>query len=1257
LNKPELDLGEFIAAAAAFGFGNASLRSIASEIPGLAEAFDPLDPIRLAASFGGLLAAPQLQSNCIRLEVLAHLAVAYSCGRKKPSSDDISRWFWRLGDGMAGRLEDPAEDMFVSNIATPRGNFRVLEGVWESAGFYLQRLVNVVEGMPAGGGYALIRNRIYAMLKLSDLLCERAQLSRYEFGNPSPESSLSAKLANSISSLRRKVRFSRDNLTACGITMEDLNPFIFDPRDRERLLDENIGNSMLERRPLIASNGEVIFVIPTAVSAAIRRFTIEQMTSGGMTDTLASALAHEYSVVLGATPLLGGRIGAPIAFRRTKGALLAGVMTEVDTGRYLQLVFFADNLTNFEESGLVGFNADAPGAAAEIDQLIDAACDAANKKADFKDGLTLLVGCGIGRASANFLTEKARPNWRAEVVSAPDLYTLSWLPNFKPLSLWRLLDAQERVQRLGVALHNVNGLLNMVAWARSLDGHLVPHGQLPEDFATGEGHQAIFIEQNSLRTVRQEVTAYWDPHVVQDVRGRWVRVRKHGDSIFEEDRQRPLYGSEERSDGHWFPGVYLTQVRPWWAVIDVPEHTSGHWAYEVREMLMVWLSKAAPVLEEALPDLPPGPLCWRTKFESVPGQYDNDPETVGFEQAKEEIVTEVDAASRTITLVLSERFEAARFNAENIAERAFVWQAVGAFAKLAVHELTITETETLVRRIVPDAAARQLHSFRSQQFRDHVGESIPSTPLTIDGDDGAAFRLGLGWRVRRRDEGGDIRSKGECTAYLNALVRAVEDEICEDVRLFDRRALIEFALRNHESTAADRDRWHRTAAAVLSLHKDKEATLKGIADHDFELNGAFQASRLLIEFALSESPLTGARKPGALDFGRLMAKGAFIQHVGGWSDAIRWDVMEPRIKVAPLGDIFVNHDFVDSVMVPFGRAGSNLRIDESIRNYAKNLEEPKVVATAEATFEPPFLSAWKEQFGASFDETRKFVDLVENLGTQAEQAVFTLPRSNLLGSKMEGIEPRSLAALVETFTFKTSSSWREVPPGYDEKDRYPWRFRRRLAVLRKPLIQINDTDDPTIIVAPGLLRDAFAYMLRNYYRGDFPLWQLTPLMRSWAGASRDKYGREFSNAVATRLHELGWKAETEVKITKLLRRGFDRDYGDVDVLAWNAESGRVLIIECKDVQYRKTFGEIAEQLSDFRGELGRDGKPDLLLRHLNRVELITKHVPELQRYVGLDREVRIESHLVFKNPVPMQFAWRRMAERVSLNLFDDLNAI
>jgi hypothetical protein len=46
--------------------------------------------------------------------------------------------------------------------------------------------------------------------------------------------------------------------------------------------------------------------------------------------------------------------------------------------------------------------------------------------------------------------------------------------------------------------------------------------------------------------------------------------------------------------------------------------------------------------------------------------------------------------------------------------------------------------------------------------------------------------------------------------------------------------------------------------------------------------------------------------------------------------------------------------------------------------------------------------------------------------------------------------------------------------------------------LRRPFVQLDETDDPTILVAPGFVRDAFGYMLRNFYRGDFPPRQLKP---------------------------------------------------------------------------------------------------------------------------------------------------------------------
>jgi hypothetical protein len=104
-------------------------------------------------------------------------------------------------------------------------------------------------------------------------------------------------------------------------------------------------------------------------------------------------------------------------------------------------------------------------------------------------------------------------------------------------------------------------------------------------------------------------------------------------------------------------------------------------------------------------------------------------------------------------------------------------------------------------------------------------------------------------------------------------------------------------------------------------------------------------------------------------------------------------------------------------------------------------------------------------------------------------------------------------------------------------------------------------------------------------------------MRQWIGHANNIQRTEFNSSVADRMEELGWRVRKEVKLTWLLGCSLDRNYGDVDVLAWRPESGRVLAIECKDVQFNKTLGEVAEQLSDFRGEVRPDGKPDLLKRH------------------------------------------------------------
>ena len=158
------------------------LQDIADGHPEIIARLSKLNPVQTATAFGSLLTIPELQGNCFRIETLVHLTLMVAKGRDKPPKSFIRTAFRALGDGFCGRMEDPSEDVFVGTVRTPRGNFRVLEGIWEGNSFYLQHFLNVIEAMPDGSGYDELRDCVYALLTLSDLVCKLAQLERHQLG-------------------------------------------------------------------------------------------------------------------------------------------------------------------------------------------------------------------------------------------------------------------------------------------------------------------------------------------------------------------------------------------------------------------------------------------------------------------------------------------------------------------------------------------------------------------------------------------------------------------------------------------------------------------------------------------------------------------------------------------------------------------------------------------------------------------------------------------------------------------------------------------------------------------------------------------------------------------------------------------------------------------------------------------------------------------------------------------------------------------
>ena len=135
-----------------------------------------------------------------------------------------------------------------------------------------------------------------------------------------------------------------------------------------------------------------------------------------------------------------------------------------------------------------------------------------------------------------------------------------------------------------------------------------------------------------------------------------------------------------------------------------------------------------------------------------------------------------------------------------------------------------------------------------------------------------------------------------------------------------------------------------------------------------------------------------------------------------------------------------------------------------------------------------------------------------------------------------------------------------------------------------------------------------------------------------------------------------------MNVTQILGKSKDsqfgdiKRFGDVDVLAWSTKDEQVLVLECKDLMYRKTPGEIAEQLSKFKGMTGAKGKPDLLLKHLNRIDILNGHLPDLAKFTGV-KNPKIQGHLVFSGQVPMGYAKRGIMDKSSMMIFEDLQNI
>jgi len=142
----------------------------------------------------------------------------------------------------------------------------------------------------------------------------------------------------------------------------------------------------------------------------------------------------------------------------------------------------------------------------------------------------------------------------------------------------------------------------------------------------------------------------------------------------------------------------------------------------------------------------------------------------------------------------------------------------------------------------------------------------------------------------------------------------------------------------------------------------------------------------------------------------------------------------------------VTQNFQDGVTFQTGR-------------YAKYFEKQEGSGDSEDQSESEFAHAFFEEVGCRLEDLANFLSVVQNILLEMDQTYWNCCPDELkcaVYSKAPELEDH-FDIVLNALTMPLRENWNEIPEGFLEKDKQPWRFRRMLSVLRRPILSYRET--------------------------------------------------------------------------------------------------------------------------------------------------------------------------------------------------------
>lgn len=1183
----------------------------------------------------GMLTEPSLHANDIRLEWLLRLVIANSRGKRKPTAQQLSDVLNRLMPGVE-RLEDPIEDVFCDLINTREGSFRVILGRWEGAAPYTQTVYDAFTSLPDGKLKESALNLVHALLRLSDALAERASLSRDIDSGGEPFGHIAVPGKGRLEQLARRVRFRTDSISKLGIDPGLLDSFVLLEKHYPYVSDREAGDTPLEFHPLLKDGEWITVAAPSNISIAVRAVLIGAAVHGGLERTLQTRLLEQqehYSETTGFWPVPHIQLSPP-----NKHGMRASVCS-FDHGRFLHIVQLPVLFDGFPDGGFANVRRLSNDANQFLADDIERFWSFTQKQGDCRWCATIIVmsGWGCPHVVAPSIDEAKVPaNWHYLALSFADAAILGACDDGKFADIFRLLQQEDLLATHGFTMRNPNGLLNLFGFWKGTKGNLIP-----EHLWEMKPPCDILLDVGEILRPRHEGVRRPDGRALLAPEGGYRIVQRKD---WGADEPKIVYANvEDLRDGQ-LSGAISVAGRTWWIESIARDDEQRTWRYQIWNAVVEWLAAIAQKAIDKHPALfAPGAYRVRIELPDDPefhaGSLDaNKPDSVPLSDTVTSRLLPDIAATGAVSITSD--WPGYLRSAQNIAEVELVAAVLETITKASKAPPTRAQMVEIVRSSIGSDDWRWLHAQEPiTPMARLAAEGLIDDFRAIKFSAHALAKCGSVWAFRDMAKGHHVDGEEACREFLKEYRDHMISSVVSDLRRFDRSKLVEIVARRFQAARHEQFRWRGTIRALRSIRG--AAADQDAFSRQNEINAVQRAAKGVLEIAACEAASSGGVIPSRVEVDDLFARMLLLAGNGQIFAAIRGGLIPPSLRISPAGDVLCEREVFSKLLEPGASWLHTRALNEADKRYGKRKNDADDKPADRLGWNAELRTAIEAEYGASAEAVVDLQYAVIQMAKKQKQGVFIARHSELREElrKNSAYSDEDVSALLKRLTLRCRPGW---DTDLSEAERDISKFDRRFSLINRPLLAVDGSDDPAVLVSPSFLSDAILYSISGLHEGELQgaYWD-SEAARSYAGAMAKANGERFEKTVEDRLSELGLDARMRRSLSALLNEKVDPQFGDIDVFAISKDKRTAWVIEAKNLRLCRTEMEVAARLSEYRGRLVKDSKgrekPDKLLRHIRRVQYLRDRLPALAKNLKLENLQAVKGLLIVDAPQPMNF--------------------